>query len=91
MNKQDTINKMQELVEGSTKKECEKYLTAFLQAMEYAIENKEEIKLAGYFGMKSVERASRTGRNPQNGEVIQIPAKNAIKTTIYKTLKDLVK
>jgi len=89
MNKQATINKMQELVEGSTKKECEKYLTAFLQAMEFAIKNKEEIKIAGYFGMEVVERASRTGRNPQNGEVIQIPAKNAIKTTIYKVLKEL--
>jgi len=89
MNKQDVINNMQTLVEGSTKKDCEKYLTAFLQTLETAVKNRDEVKLSGYFGMEVVERSSRTGRNPQNGEVIQIPAKNAIKTTIYKVLKEL--
>ena len=88
MNKQEIITKMSEIAQG-TKVESEKYLNAFLGTLEYAIENKEEFKLTGYFGMKTVERAARTGRNPQNGEEMQIPAKNAIKTTIGKKLKDL--
>jgi len=88
MNKQEIIGKMSELTQG-TKVESEKYLMAFLGALEYAIENKEEFKLTGHFSMKSVERSARTGRNPQSGEVIQIPAKNAIKTSIGKKLKDL--
>jgi len=88
MNKAEIITKMSEIANG-TKVESEKYLNAFLGALEYAIENKEEFKLTGYFGMKTVERAARTGRNPQNGEEMQIPAKNVIKTSIGKKLSDL--
>jgi len=88
MNKQEIITKMSEIAQG-TKVESEKYLNAFLGTLEYAIENKEEFKLTGYFGMKTVERAARTGRNPQNGEEMQIPAKNVIKTSIGKKLSDL--
>ena len=88
MNKQEIITKMSEIAQG-TKVESEKYLNAFLGTLEYAIENKEEFKLTGHFGMKTVERAARTGRNPQNGEEMQIPAKNVIKTSIGKKLSDL--
>ena len=88
MNKQEIISKMSELAQG-TKVDAERYLTAYLGTLEYAIENKEELKLVGYFTMEVVESASRTGRNPRSGEEIQIPAKNAIKTTIGKKLKQL--
>ena len=89
MNKQDVINNMQTLVENSTKKDCEKYLTAFLQTLETAVKNREEVKLSGYFGMEVVNRAQRSGVNPKTKEKIIIPAKTAIKTTIYKVLKEL--
>jgi len=88
MNKAEIITKMSEFANG-TKVESDKYLTAFLQTLEYAIENKEEFKLTGHFGMKVVERAEKNGVNPQTKEKIVIPAKNAIKTTIGKKLKDL--
>jgi DNA-binding protein HU-beta len=91
MNKQEIITKMSELVVNGTgtKVDAEKYLQAFLSTLEYAIENKENFKLVGYFGMEVVGRSSRTGRNPQSGETIEIPAKNVIKTTIGKNLKKL--
>lgn len=89
MNKQEIITKMSELAVEGTKVDSEKYLTAFLQTLEYAIENKEEFKLIGYFGMEVVGRSERTGRNPQTGEKIQIPAKNAVKVSVGKKLKDL--
>ena len=88
MNKQGIITKMSELANG-TKVEASKYLDAFLGALEYAIENKEEFKLTGHFGMKVVERSQKNGINPQTKEKIIIPAKNAIKTSIGKKLKDL--
>ena len=69
MNKAEIITKMSEFAQG-TKVESDKYLTAFLQTLEYAIENKEEFKLTGHFGMRVVERAARTGRNPQNVQLI---------------------
>ena len=89
VNTKEIIARMAEITEG-TKKESEKQLMAFLQVLEECVENKEDVKVSSHFGMKIVERSSRTGRNPQSGEVIQIPAKNAIKTTIYKSLKDKI-
>ena len=80
---------MSELATEGTKVDADKYLTSFLQTLEYAIENKEDFKLVGYFGMEVVGRSSRTGRNPQTGEKIQIPAKNAVKVTVGKKLKNL--
>ena len=88
-NTKEIIARMAEITEG-TKKDSEKQLMAFLKVLEDCVENKEEVKVGSHFGMSVVERASRSGRNPQNGETIQIPAKNAIKTTIYKSLKDKI-
>jgi len=88
-NTKEIIARMAEITEG-TKKESEKQLMAFLQVLEECVETKEDVKVSSHFGMKIVERAGRTGRNPQSGEVIQIAAKNAIKTTIYKSLKDKI-
>jgi len=88
-NTKEIIARMAQITEG-TKKDSEKQLMAFLKVLEDCVENKEEVKVGSHFGMSVVERASRSGRNPQNGETIQIPAKNAIKTTIYKSLKDKV-
>ena len=88
-NTKEIIARMAQITEG-TKKDSEKQLMAFLQVLEECVENKEDVKVSSHFGMKIVERAGRTGRNPQSGEVIQIAAKNAIKTTIYKSLKDKI-
>ena len=44
-----------------------------------------------YLGKFSVStRAARTGRNPQTGETINIPAKNAVKFKPHKVLRDAV-
>jgi len=90
MTRQDIIAKMAELSETS-KVESEKHLSAFLGALEFAVENKEEFKLMGYFSMDVVERAERVGTNPQTKEKINIPATKAVKTKIFKKLKDLAK
>ena len=42
----------------------------------------------GTFGV--VKRAAREGRNPQTGKAISIPARNVVKFTAGKALKDAV-
>jgi DNA-binding protein HU-beta len=41
--------------------------------------------------IEQVKRKARTGRNPQTGETIQVPASNAVKLTPGATLKDIAK
>ncbi|MFH1068611.1 MAG: HU family DNA-binding protein [Candidatus Glassbacteria bacterium] len=42
----------------------------------------------GTFGV--VKRAAREGRNPQSGATIRIPARNVVKFTVGKALKESV-
>ena len=40
---------------------------------------KDKIALVGFGSFSVSERPARTGRNPQTGKEIQIPAKNVVK------------
>ncbi len=47
-----------------------------------------EIPLPGLGKLKADVRAARTGRNPQTGAAIEIPARNVVKFSASKVLKD---
>lgn len=56
-----------------------------------AVGRGEKIQLPGLLTIERVERAARTGRNPQTGEEIQIPASHAAKVTAGSKLKSAAK
>lgn len=47
-----------------------------------------EFVLPGFGKLVKAERRARQGRNPSTGEMIQIPAKTALKFRVSKTLKE---
>lgn len=47
-----------------------------------------DVSLPGLGRLKVSERAARTGRNPQTGTAIEIPAKRLVKLTTAKALDD---
>jgi len=47
--------------------------------------------LVGFGTFQIIERKARRGRNPQTGEIIQIPAKKVPKFRAGKKLKEVVK
>lgn len=47
-----------------------------------------DVPLPGIGKLKPVQRAARSGYNPQTGEVIDIPAKTAVKLSVAKALGD---
>jgi DNA-binding protein HU-beta len=53
-------------------------------------EAKKGFTLPGFGKLVVVKRKARTGRNPQTGESIKIPAKTALKFRIAKACKDAV-
>lgn len=89
MNKSDLIAKIATDA-GLTKTQA----TAAMQAVEVgiteALVNGEEVTLIGFGTFKVTERQAKTGRNPQTGEAIQIPAKKAPIFKAGKALKDAV-
>jgi len=65
-------------------------LEAFTQSITEALATGDSVTLTG-FGVFSVSsRAARTGRNPQTGEAVDIPARKAPAFKAGKALKDAV-
>lgn len=47
----------------------------------------EKVSIPGWLSVERTERAARTGRNPQTGEAIQIPAGYSVKLSAGSKLK----
>ena len=89
MNKQELIKDIAERGEF-TKADAEAALKAVQGAIAAVLVNGDKITLPGFGTLKVVETAARTGRNPQTGEPVEIPAKRKIKFNPTQALKDLV-
>ncbi|MGB9731562.1 MULTISPECIES: HU family DNA-binding protein [Calditerrivibrio] len=90
MNKKDLIEKIAAKA-GLKKVEAEKALEAFEEAVVEALKIGDKVTLVGFGTFSVYERKARTGRNPQTGKEIKIPAKKAPKFTPGKLFKDSVK
>ena len=57
----------------------------FIEIIE-ALSRGENIEIRGFGTYKIVNRKARTGRNPKNSEIVQVPAKKAIRWKMSKVL-----
>ena len=78
MNKSELIASIAEKAE-LTKKDSEKALAAFIDTVAAQLKSGEKIQLVGFGTFEVVDRAARTGKNPQTGKEIKIPASKAPK------------
>lgn len=90
MNKTELVTAMAEKAELS-KKDAEKALTAFTNIVADTLVDGNRVAITGFGTFEVVERAARTGRNPQTGESIQIQASKSPKFKAGKALKDAIK
>ncbi len=89
MNKSDLIAAMAAKT-GSTKKDAEATLNAFVDVVTEALVKGDKVQLVGFGSFEVRKRAARKGRNPQTKEEIKIPASKAPVFKAGKALKDLV-
>ena len=89
MNKSDLIAAMAAKT-GSTKKDAEATLNAFVDVVTEAVVKGDNVQLVGFGSFEVRKRAARKGRNPQTKEEIKIPASKAPVFKAGKALKDLV-
>jgi DNA-binding protein HU-beta len=78
MNKAGLIDEVADKV-GITKKEIGSVIDAVIESISKTLEKREKVTLVGFGTFQIMERKPRRGRNPQTGQVIQIPAKNVAK------------
>lgn len=86
MNRKEVIESLA-LRTGAPKSQAEEVLSAFEQVLLEAVARGEKVQLPGVLTVERVERAARTGRNPQTGEELQIAAGYGIKATAGSKLK----
>ncbi|HEX6990202.1 MAG TPA: HU family DNA-binding protein [Bacillota bacterium] len=89
MNKAELINRVAEKT-GLTKKETEKAVNAVVETIEQALATGEKVSLVGFGTFEVRSRRARTGRNPQTGESISIPASKVPAFRPGKALKERV-
>ena len=73
---------------GLNKAVAKEAVDGVFEAIGEALANGEEVRLAGFGTFTARSRAARTGRNPQTGEVLSIPASKTPSFKAGKALKD---
>jgi len=84
MVRSDLLQKMCDLYPNILRKDIEKIVDVIFAEITKALCEGKNIEIRGFGTYKIVKRKARTGRNPRNSKLVQIPEKNAIKWKISK-------
>ena len=89
MNKSEFV-KYISTTHNCTQIEAKKVIDMFVSSATVALAEENEVSLIGFgnFSVSKVE--ARAGRNPRNGEAIEISARNMVKFKTGQKLKDAV-
>ena len=90
MKKADLVAYMAEYANLS-KKDAEAALQGFTQGVESSLKKGSNVQLVGFGTFAVTKRKATTARNPQTGEAINIPARNAVRFKVGKKLSDAVR
>ncbi|MCG0050734.1 HU family DNA-binding protein [Priestia aryabhattai] len=74
-----------------TKQDAKKAVEALFETISTTLVKGEKVQLVGFGTFEVRERAERTGRNPQTGEEMTIPATKVPAFKAGKELKEAVK
>lgn len=90
MNRSQLVDRIAEKSE-LTKKDADKFLTAYMDTIQEALKADDKITLVGFGTFEVRERAARQGRNLHTGETIEIEASKYPAFKPGKALKDSLK
>ncbi len=86
MVKSELVQKLCNMHPNLLRKDVEKIIEIVIYEMIEALCRNEVIEIRGWGRIKIVMRKARTGRNPKNSKIIQIPAKKTIRWKMSKIL-----
>ena len=90
MNKEELVKEISKKSKVSQKIAAD-VLAATLETIEKSVAKGKKITLVGFGTFEPRKRAARTGRNPQTGKEIKIPAKTVPVFSAGKRFKEAVK
>jgi len=89
MNKAELVEEVTNRT-GLTKKASREAVDAIASVITDALAREEKVTLVGFGTFEVMERKARTGRNPQTGEEIQIPARKVPRFKPGKGLREVI-
>lgn len=72
---------------GNTQTAVNGVLDALFEVFTAQVSKGEKVTIPGWLAVERTDRAARSGRNPQTGETIQIPAGHSVKISAGSKLK----
>mgnify|MGYP002624703014 CR=1 FL=1 len=75
---------------GISQKDAAAALKAFTDTVEAQLKKGDKVQLVGFGTFEVSKRAARTGRNPQTGAEMKIPASKTPKFKAGKAFKDML-
>ena len=90
MTKKDLIDLIAQDADLS-KSSASRALDACISAITASLKNGQDVVLTGFGSFSASQRSARTGRNPQTGQPMQIPATMVARFKAGKQLKDAIK
>lgn len=63
-------------------------VNAMIDAIVEKLAEGDEVAILGFGSFKVAERPARTARNPQTGEMVEVPASKAVTFKLSKSLKE---
>ena len=89
MNKEELVQEISKKAKV-TQKEAGEVLNALVDTIQKTVSKGKKVTLVGFGTFESRKRAARTGRNPQTGKEISIPAKTVPVFSAGKKFKTAV-
>jgi len=89
MNKAQLVEQLAAEV-NITKADCERVLDTAVESIKKAVKKGDDVTLVGFGTFTRAKRKARTGRNPQTGEAIKVPACTVPKFRPGKAFKEFL-
>ena len=90
MNKEELVQEISKKA-NVTQKEATEVLSSLIDTIQKTVAKGKKVTLVGFGTFEPRKRAARTGRNPQTGKELKIPAKTVPAFSAGKKFKELVK
>lgn len=87
LNKQDLVNKLAETEVFDSKKAATEALEVVISTIRAAVVAGNSVSISDFGVFSVAERAARTGRNPQTGKALDIPASLTPKFKAFTSFK----
>lgn len=89
MNKEELVQAVAKKAK-TTQKQASEIVTVTMDVITKTVAKGNKVTLVGFGTFEARKRAARTGRNPQTGQEIKIPAKKVPVFTAGKAFKEMV-